>query len=74
MTPTVVPDLEGGAIAVPFRLVVEGRELSFVSTATTFGTAVDVTLSELRIESFFPTDETTASFLRERVSAELEAR
>jgi len=72
--PTVVPDLEGGAIAVPFRLVVEGRELSFISTATTFGTAVDVTLSELRIESFFPADETTGAFLRERASGDVEAR
>jgi len=68
--PTVVPDLEAGGVAVPLRIVVDGRELSFISTATTFGTAVDVTLSELAIESFFPTDEATAAFLRERVSGE----
>ena len=31
---------------------------------TTFGTAVDVTVAELAIESFFPADEETARFVR----------
>jgi transcriptional regulator with XRE-family HTH domain len=31
----------------------------FFSTITTFGTAQDITLQELRIECFFPADETT---------------
>jgi transcriptional regulator with XRE-family HTH domain len=62
--PGHVPDLEAGQIAVPLRLRVGDSELSFVSTATTFGTAVDVTVSELSIESFFPADEKTASFIR----------
>jgi transcriptional regulator with XRE-family HTH domain len=35
-------------------------ELRFFSTWTTFGTPQDVTLEELRIESSFPADETTA--------------
>ena len=38
-------------------------ELSFISTYTTFGTAVDVTVSELSIEAFFPADEVTARAL-----------
>jgi heme oxygenase len=38
-------------------------ELSFVSTITVFGTPLDVTLSELAIESFFPADEKTAQIL-----------
>jgi transcriptional regulator with XRE-family HTH domain len=58
------PDLEAGAIAVPLRLRHAGGELSFISTVTTFGTALDVTVSELSIESFFPADEATAAFLR----------
>jgi transcriptional regulator with XRE-family HTH domain len=58
-----VPDLEAGAIAVPLRLQVPGGELAFISTATTFGTATDVTVSELAIESFFPADERTARAL-----------
>ena len=33
--------------------------LTFLSTRTTFGTAVDVTVSELAIEAFYPADEAT---------------
>ena len=40
------------------------RELAFLSTTTIFGTPVDVTSSELAIESFFPADEATANALR----------
>ncbi|HET6172710.1 MAG TPA: helix-turn-helix transcriptional regulator [Gaiellales bacterium] len=56
--------LEVGEIAVPLRLVIDGTELAFISTATSFGTATEVTVSELAIESFFPADEATARFLR----------
>src|SRR3954466_10668372 len=38
--------------------------LTFLSTRTTFGTAVDVTVSELALESFFPADERTAQALQ----------
>jgi transcriptional regulator with XRE-family HTH domain len=59
-------DLEAGEIAVPLRIRAGdgGPELSFLSTATTFGTAIDVTVSELSIESFFPADEATVRALR----------
>ncbi len=43
-----------GGVIVPLRLRTEAGVLSFVSTTTIFGTPVDVTLSELAIESFFP--------------------
>jgi len=33
--------------------------LRLFSTLTTFGTALDIALQELRIESFFPADEVT---------------
>jgi hypothetical protein len=49
---------------VPLRLRRGGRELVFLSTATTFGTAVDVTVAELSIESFFPADALTAEAMR----------
>jgi transcriptional regulator with XRE-family HTH domain len=50
----------------PLRLrTPEGGELSFFSTISTFGTALDVTLAELSIEAFFPADEETAAALRE---------
>lgn len=52
-------------IAVPLRLRTPIGELSFFSTTTVFGTPVDVTLSELAIEAFFPADQQTATALRE---------
>jgi transcriptional regulator with XRE-family HTH domain len=57
------PDLGAGEIAVPLRIRHEDAELSFISTYTTFGTAVDVTVSELSIEAFFPADAATAEAL-----------
>jgi transcriptional regulator with XRE-family HTH domain len=43
---------------------VDGEELNFFSTVATFGTAVDVTVAELSIESFFPADDATAAACR----------
>jgi len=57
------PDLAAGEIATPLRIRSGDAELSFISTYTTFGTAVDVTVSELSIEAFFPADEVTARAL-----------
>jgi transcriptional regulator with XRE-family HTH domain len=54
-------------IAVPLRLRTDMGELAFISTVATFGTAVEVTASELSIESFFPADEATAVAVREYV-------
>jgi len=48
-------------IVVPLRLK---NGLSFFSTVATFGTAVDITVAELSIESFFPADAHTAAALR----------
>jgi transcriptional regulator with XRE-family HTH domain len=53
-----------GEIAVPLRLRHDDGELAFISTVTTFGTATDITVSELAIESFFPADARTAGALR----------
>jgi transcriptional regulator with XRE-family HTH domain len=53
-------------IAVPIKLQADDAELSFFSTISTFGTAVDITLAELAIEAFFPADEATAAYLRTR--------
>jgi hypothetical protein len=51
-------------IVVPLELVIQDGKLAFFSTTTVFGTPVDVTLSELAIESFFPADRATAEALR----------
>ena len=61
---THAPDLAAGEIAVPLRIRYRDIELAFISTMTLFGTAVDITLSELAIESFFPADDATGRFLR----------
>lgn len=53
-----------GRVAVPLRLRAEAGELAFVSTVTTFGTAVDIALAELSVEAFLPADEATARALR----------
>lgn len=56
-------DTDYAGVAVPLRLAAGGEVLSFLSTTTVFGTPVDVTLSELALESFFPADATTADAL-----------
>jgi transcriptional regulator with XRE-family HTH domain len=53
----------GTAIAHMLRLRAGADVLSFISTITVFGTALDVTLSELAIESFFPADPETSAIL-----------
>jgi transcriptional regulator with XRE-family HTH domain len=58
------PAASAVAFAVPFRLATDAGVLSFISTTTVFGTPVDVTLSELALESFFPADPATAATLR----------
>ncbi len=57
-------DPAAGDIAVPLRLRAADRVLSFISTVTTFGTATDITVAELSIESFFPADAETAEAVR----------
>ncbi|TDG03732.1 XRE family transcriptional regulator [Paraburkholderia guartelaensis] len=52
-------------IAVPLRVRTVLGELAFYSTTTVFGTPVDITLSELAIEAFFPADPQTAQALRD---------
>jgi transcriptional regulator with XRE-family HTH domain len=44
---------------LPVALSKDGTELSYFSLVTTVGTPQDVTLQELRVESFFPADETS---------------
>ncbi|WP_114722313.1 helix-turn-helix domain-containing protein [Rhodococcus sp. AG1013] len=53
----------GASLVVPLRLRANGHDLAFLSTTTVFGTPMDVTVSELAIESFFPADAATTRFL-----------
>jgi transcriptional regulator with XRE-family HTH domain len=59
-------------VAIPLKLRHNGEVLSFISTTMVFGTPVDVTLSELAIETFFPADDLTAARMRQ-MAAELDA-
>jgi transcriptional regulator with XRE-family HTH domain len=58
------PRAGSAAVAVPLRYRVDGQELSFISTTAVFGTPLDVTVSELAIEAFYPADASTAAALR----------
>ncbi|GLQ96842.1 helix-turn-helix domain-containing protein [Dyella mobilis] len=52
---------------------VDGQQINFFSTITTFGTPRDVTLDDLHIESTFPMDEATAEFCRKLARDDLDA-
>ncbi len=54
-------ELQQGDIVVPLRPQgPDGEEPAFFSTRSTFGTAIDITLSELAIEAFYPAHAQTA--------------
>ncbi len=62
-----VVDPANAAVVVPLKIrTPDGAVLSFLSTTTVFGTAVEVTLSELVLEAFYPADAATANLLRHR--------
>ncbi len=52
------------------RIRHEGRILSFLSTIATFNTPLDVTVSELAMETFLPADPETVRFLQSAVGPE----
>ncbi|MGQ0698082.1 MAG: helix-turn-helix domain-containing protein [Panacagrimonas sp.] len=49
---------------LPMRVALGGVELSLFTTLTTFGTPLDVTADELRIESLFPADADSEALMR----------
>jgi transcriptional regulator with XRE-family HTH domain len=58
-------DTDLGGVVVPLEVDgPDGGVLRFLSTVTTFGTALDLTAAELSIEAFLPADEATAAALR----------
>ncbi len=61
---SAAPRRDHTGIVVPLQLTTEEGVLTFFSTTTIFGTPVDVTLSEIAIEAFFPADPETAGALR----------
>ncbi len=63
--------LSADNVAIPFKMRLDGDVLSFFSTTMIFGTPVDITLSELALETFFPADDLTAERMR-NMAADLE--
>jgi transcriptional regulator with XRE-family HTH domain len=63
--PPKIPD----TVVVPFQLRFGNEVLSFMSTTMVFGTPLEVTLSELALEAFYPADDKTAQKLREIAGA-----
>ncbi len=57
----------GTGVFVPLRLREGDRELAFISTLSTFGSAVEITVAELAIEAFYPANAETAMRLPSEV-------
>ncbi|SHF13749.1 helix-turn-helix domain-containing protein [Streptoalloteichus hindustanus] len=55
-----------GDVVVPLHYRYGDQELVFLSLTAVFGTPLDVTVSELAIESFYPADQATGAVLRQR--------
>ncbi|MFD1051831.1 transcriptional regulator, partial [Kibdelosporangium lantanae] len=49
--------------AVPIELTTSRGDLTLMTTVTTFATAVDVTVAELKLEAFLPANQRTAEIL-----------
>ena len=52
------------AVVIPMQFQSDVGTLNLMGTTMVFGTPLDITLSELAIETFFPADEETAELLR----------
>lgn len=66
---TMPETMQPNAVMVPFRVKTRVGVLSFFTTTTVFGTPIDVTLSELMLEHFYPADDETDKLVR-RLEAE----
>ncbi len=63
----VVPE-DSPAPVLPMAIAKGGTRLSLLTTLATLGTPQDVTAQEIRVECFFPADDATAAFFRERAA------
>src|SRR6202171_513917 len=66
--------LSSDNVAIPFKMRLDGEVLSFISTTMIFGTPVDITLSELALETFFPADDLTAERMRSMAAKKKKTR
>ena len=54
------------AVAMPLRLMTVDGPLYFYCASTVFGSAIDVTLAEVTIETFYPAEAGTAALMRQK--------
>jgi transcriptional regulator with XRE-family HTH domain len=66
--PLSAPAAEPNPMAVPFKLRIDSGILSFFTTTMVFGSPVDITLSELAVELFFPADAATTALVKRLAS------
>ncbi|MGI5156902.1 helix-turn-helix domain-containing protein [Microbispora sp. CA-102843] len=66
--PYAAPGPDHVGFAVPVRLRSARGELRLTTTITTFATALDVTVAELKLEAFLPADAATAALLTGRAA------
>jgi transcriptional regulator with XRE-family HTH domain len=64
-------DRDYAGVIVPLQLQTESSVLTLFSTTTVFGTPVDITLSELALEAFYPADAQSAEALQRLASESL---
>ena len=67
--PELTPSAGHLGFAVPLRLRTSRGDLRLMTIVTTFATAVDITLAELKLEAFLPADQATAEALQSARSA-----
>jgi transcriptional regulator with XRE-family HTH domain len=60
---------EDPPLLVPFRFETPLGEISLFTTITTFGTPLDVTIDEIAVELFFPSDDASDALLRAAAAA-----
>lgn len=58
-----VPEFDEHQPVIPLELAAHGHTLSLFSVISTFGTPADVTTDEIRVESFFPADQSSVELL-----------
>jgi transcriptional regulator with XRE-family HTH domain len=66
----LAPPVTAGGPVLPMHFAKRGTRLSLFTTIATLGTPQDITLQELRVESFFPIDEETRAVFRRWAHAE----
>jgi transcriptional regulator with XRE-family HTH domain len=72
--PELEPSTDHLGFAVPLHLRTSRGNMRLMTTVTTFATAVDVTLAELKLEAFLPADQATAEILQSAGNASTSPR